>query len=120
LRALEVRTLQYHWKREKVTIDRLRVADLVDLAEDGSFAALMAPELDALRRVWPDHLVIRANFDERQNSPGVAPATGVNSAPAVGGIVQEAFEGTRDRESYWAERVAARFGGVPDSLSVPL
>jgi hypothetical protein len=52
--------LQYHWKREKVTVDRLRVADLVDLAEDGSFAALTVPELDALRRVWPDHRVIRA------------------------------------------------------------
>jgi len=83
---LKVRTLQYHWKREKVTVDRLRVADLVDLAEDGSFAALTAPELDALRRVWPDHRVIRANFDERQYSPGVAPTTGVNSAPTVGGI----------------------------------
>ena len=78
--------MQHHWKREKVTVDRLRVADLVDLAEDGSFAALTAPELDALRRVWPDHRVIRANFDERQYSPGVAPTTGVNSGPTIGGI----------------------------------
>src|SRR5262249_15813585 len=89
LRALKVRTLQYHWKREKVTVDRLRVADLVDLAEDGSFAALTAPELDALRRVWPDHRVIRANFHERQNSPGVAPTTGRNSAATVGGMSDE-------------------------------
>jgi len=56
-------------KREKVTVDRLRVGDLVDLAENGQFEALMAPELDALKRVWPDHTVIRAAFDERQNSP---------------------------------------------------
>ena len=58
-----------HWKREKVTVDRLRVGDLVDLAENGQFEALMAPELDALKRVWPDHTVIRAAFDKRQNSP---------------------------------------------------
>jgi hypothetical protein len=50
-----------HWKREKVTVDRLRVGDLVDLAENGQFEALMAPELDALKRVWPDHTVIRAS-----------------------------------------------------------
>jgi hypothetical protein len=46
--------MQQYWKREKVTVDRLRVGDLVDLAEDGCFGALTAPELDALRRVWPD------------------------------------------------------------------
>ena len=58
---MELIALQHHWKREKVTVDRLRVGDLVDLAdEDGRFEALRAPELDALRRVWPDHPVIRA------------------------------------------------------------
>jgi hypothetical protein len=86
--------LQYHWKREKVTVDGLRVADLVDLAEDGSFAALTALELDALRRVWPDHRVIRANFDERQSSPGVVPTTGVDSAPTVGGISDQSPAGS--------------------------
>jgi hypothetical protein len=64
--------LQYHWKREKVTVDRLRIGDLVDLGEDGCFGALTSLELDALRRVWPDHPVIRATLDERRNSPGVA------------------------------------------------
>ena len=58
-----------HWEREKVTVDRLRVGDRVDLAENGQFEALMAPELDALKRVWPDHTVIRAAFDKRQNPP---------------------------------------------------
>ena len=91
--------MQHHWKREKVTVDRLRVADLVDLAEDGSFAALTAPELDALRRVWPGHRVIRANFDERQNSPGVAPATGVNGAPTVGGISDQSPAGSFGRHA---------------------
>ena len=38
--------LQFHWKREKVTVDRLRVGDPVDLAEDGCFGALTAPELE--------------------------------------------------------------------------
>jgi hypothetical protein len=99
LLALEVRTLQHHWKREKVTVDRLRVADLVDLAEDGSFAALTAPELDALKRVWPDHRVIRATFDKRQNSPGVAPATGVNSAPTIGGISDQSPAGSLGRHA---------------------
>jgi hypothetical protein len=91
--------LQHHWKREKVAVDRLRVADLVDLAEDGSFAALTAPELDALIRVWPDHRVIRANFDERQNSSGVAPTTGVNSAPTVGGISDQSPAGSFGRHA---------------------
>ena len=63
--------MQRYWKREKVMVDRLRVGDLVDLAEDGCFGALTAPELDALRRVWPDHPVIRATLDEGRNSPGV-------------------------------------------------
>jgi hypothetical protein len=58
----------------------------VDLAEDGSFEALTAPELDALRRAWPDHLVIRATFDVQQNFPGVGPITDANITPTVGGI----------------------------------
>ena len=78
--------MQPYWKQEKVTVDRLRVGDLVDLAEDRCFGALTAPELDALRRVWPDHQVIRATLVERRNSPGAAPTTGVNITPTVNGI----------------------------------
>jgi hypothetical protein len=68
--------LQHHWKREKVAVDRLRVADLVDLAEDGSFAALTAPELDALIRVWPDHRVIRTRDRESYLAERVAASVG--------------------------------------------
>ena len=91
--------LQFHWKREKVTVDRLRVGDLVDLAEDGCFGALTAPELDALRRVWPDHPVIRATLDKGQNSPGVAPTTGVNITPTVGGISDQSPAGSFGRHA---------------------
>ncbi len=91
--------MQQYWKREKVTVDRLRVGDLVDLAEDGSFEALTAPELDALRRVWPDHPVIRANFDVRQNSPEVVPITGVNIMPTVGGISDQSPAGSLGRHA---------------------
>jgi hypothetical protein len=96
----EARTMQHHWKREKVTVDRLRVGDLVDLAEEGCFEALRVPELDALRRVWPDHPVIRATSDERQNSPGVAPTSGVNITPTVGGIDQSPA-GSLGRHAGW-------------------
>jgi len=88
-----------HWKREKVTVDRLRVGDLVDLAEDGCFGALTAPELDALRRVWPDHPVIRAALDERRNSPGVAPTTAIKIAPTVGGISDQSPAGSLGRHA---------------------
>jgi len=71
----------------------------VDLAEDGSFAALTAPELEALRRVWPDHRVIRATFDERQNSPGVALTPGVNGAPMGGGISDQSPAGSLGRHA---------------------
>jgi hypothetical protein len=54
--------MQQYWKREKVTVDSLRVGDLVDLAEDGCFGALTAPELDALRRVWPDQPSHQSNL----------------------------------------------------------
>ena len=91
--------MQQYWKREKVTVDRLRVGDLVDLAEDGCFGALTAPELDALRRVWPDHPVIRATFDVRRNSPGVAPTTGVNITPTVGGISDQSPAGSFGRHA---------------------
>ena len=87
--------MQQYWKREKVTADTLRVGDLVDLAENGSFEALTAPELDALRRVWPDHPVIRATFDVRQHSPGVVPS--VNITPTVGGISDESPAGSLAR-----------------------
>ena len=89
--------MQQYWKREKVTVDRLRVGDLVDLAEDGCFGALTAPELDALRRVWPDHQVIRATLDERRNFPSVAPTTGVNITPTVGGISDQSPAGSLGR-----------------------
>jgi hypothetical protein len=89
--------MQQYWKQEKVTVDRLRVGDLVDLAEDGSFEALTAPELDALGRVWPDHPVIRATFDVRQNSPGVVPITGANITPTVGGISDQSPTGNLGR-----------------------
>ena len=88
-----------HWKREKVTVGRLRVGDLVDLAENGQFEALMAPELDALKRVWPDHTVIRAAFDERRNSPGVALTTGANITPTVGGISDQSPAGSFGRHA---------------------
>ena len=91
--------LQFHWKLEKVTVDRLRVGDLVDLAEDGCFGALTAPELDALRRVWPDHQVIRATLGERRNLPGVAPTTGVNITPTVGGISDQSPAGSPGRHA---------------------
>src|SRR5262245_3908719 len=39
------------------------------------------------------------------------------SAASAINCLQKALEGTRDRESYLAERVAASVGGVPDSLS---
>jgi len=87
-----------HWKREKVTAERLRVGDLVDLGEDGCFGALTAPELDALRRVWPDHPVIRVAF-ERQNSFGVATTTGVNMTPTVGGISDQSPAGSLGRHA---------------------
>jgi hypothetical protein len=86
--------MQHHWKREKVTVDRLRVGDLVNLAEDGCFEALRAPELDALRRAWPDHPVIRATTD-----PGVAPTTGVNITPTVGGISDQSPAGSLRRRA---------------------
>ena len=91
--------LQYHWKREKVTVNRLRVGDLVDLGEDGCFEALTAPVLDALRRVWPDHLVVRATLDERQNSPVVATTTSVNITPTVGGISDRSPAGSFGRHA---------------------
>ena len=91
--------MQRYWKREKVMVDRLRVGDLVDLAEDGCFGALTAPELDALRRVWPDHPVIRATLDEGRNSPGVAPTTGVNITPKVGGISDQSPAGSFGRHA---------------------
>jgi hypothetical protein len=91
--------LQYHWKREKITVNRLRVGDLVDLGEDGCFGALTAPELGALRRLWPDHLVIRATLDERQNSPVVATTTGVNITPTVGGISDQSTAGSLRRHA---------------------
>src|SRR5215831_8871200 len=91
--------MQRYWKREKVMVDRLRVGDLVDLAEDGCFGALTAPELDALRRVWPDHPVIRTTLDERPNSPGVAPTTGVNITPTVGGISDQSPAGSLGRHA---------------------
>jgi hypothetical protein len=91
--------MQRYWKREKVMVDRLRVGDLVDLAEDGCFAALTAPELDALRRVWPDHPVIRATLDEGRNSPGVATTTGVNMTPTVGGISDQSPAGRLGRHA---------------------
>ena len=100
-----------HWKREKVTVDRLRVGDLVDLAEDGCFGALTAPELDALRRVWPDHQVIRATWVNDGTSPASprprASISRPRSPASVINRLQEALEGTRDRESHLAERVAA-------------
>ena len=91
--------LQYHWKREKVTVNRLRVGDLVDLAEDGCFGALTAPELDALRRVWPDHLVIRATLDELQNFPVVATTVGVNIMRTAGGISDQSIAGSLRRHA---------------------
>jgi hypothetical protein len=91
--------MQRYWKREKVMVDRLRVGDLVDLAEDGCFGALTAPELDALRRVWPDHPVIRATLDEGWNSPGVAATTGVNITPEVGGISDQSPAGRLGRHA---------------------
>src|SRR5215470_10555102 len=107
--------MQQYWKREKVTVDRLRVGDLGDLAEDGCFRALTAPELDALRRVWPDHPVIRATLDKGQNSPAPPrpPASTSRPRSAASAInrLQEALEGTRDRESHLAERVAASVTG---------
>jgi hypothetical protein len=39
------------------------------------------------------------------------------SAASAINRLREALEGTRDRESYLAEQVAASAGGVPDSLS---
>ena len=90
--------LQFHWKLEKVTVDMLRVGDLVDLAEDGCFGALTAPELDALRRVWPDHQVIRAILGERK-LPDVAPTTGVNITPTVGGISDQSPAGSLGRRA---------------------
>src|SRR5262249_26738692 len=77
----------------------LRVGDLVDLAEDGCFGALTAPELDALRRVWPDHLVIRTTLDERQNSPVVATTTGANITPTVSGISDQSTAGSLRRHA---------------------
>jgi hypothetical protein len=66
----------------------------VDLGEDGCFGALTASELDALRRVWPDHLVIRATLDEQRNSPGIAMTIGVDIMPTVGGISHQSTAGT--------------------------
>ena len=100
--------LQYHRKREKVTVERLRVGDLVDLGEDGCFGALTAPELVALRQVWPDHPVIRATLDERQNSPGVATTTGVKMTLTVGGISR--------RVVGWSMRAAMTAQLVTDAL----
>jgi hypothetical protein len=91
--------LQYYWKREKVTVDRLRVGDLVDLGEDGCFGALTSPELDALRRVWPDHPVIRATLDERRNSPDVAMTIGVDITLTVGGISDQSPAGSLRRHA---------------------
>ena len=91
--------MQQYWKREKVTVDRLGVGNLVDLGEDGCFGALTAPELDALRRVWPDHPVIRATFDVRRNSPGVAPTASVNITPTVGGISDQSPAGSLGRHA---------------------
>src|SRR5215469_11499182 len=85
--------MQQYWKRKKVTVDRLRVGDLVDLAEDGCFGALTAPELDALRRAWPDHPVIRATWNKGQNSPGV------NITPTVGGISDQSPAGSFGRHA---------------------
>ena len=87
--------MQQYWKREKVTVDRLRVGDLVDLAEDGSLEALTAPELDARRRAWSDNPVIRATFD----ASGAVAITGVNITPAVGGISDQSPAGSFGRHA---------------------
>jgi hypothetical protein len=71
----------------------------VDLGEDGCFGALTAPELDALRRVWPDHLVIRATLDERRNSPGIAMTIGVDLMPTAGGISDQSTAGSVRRHA---------------------